>query len=82
MLILFWIALVLGIFLNKFIFDFLESLRIIDSTPLSLYDVIQITAIISLIYIVFRQDFKIEDLKNKITKLNREIAIKDSYRNK
>jgi hypothetical protein len=36
---------------------------------------IQIVAIIFLIYVSFRQSFKIEDLREKITKINEEIAL-------
>ena len=78
----FWAFAFVGIIFNKYIFNFLEKSRLIDSTPLSLYDVVQITAIIFLIYIVFRQSFKIEDLKSKITKLNQEIALKEIYKKK
>ncbi len=74
-LILFWSLLTIGILFNQQIFHYLDSSNLIESTPLSLYDTVQITAIIFLIYIAFRQTFKIDDLKNKITMLNQEIAL-------
>jgi len=74
----FWLALFLGILFNQQIFNYLESSKLINSTPLSLYDTIQITAIILLIYLVFRQTFRIEELQNKLTKLNEEIALRNS----
>lgn len=67
--------LITGIFFNKYFFDQILKSKLSDSTPLSLYDMIQIVAIIFLIYVVFRQTFKIEELKNKITKINEEIAL-------
>jgi hypothetical protein len=76
-LLLFWLILTLGILFNHQIFDYLENSNLISSTPLSLYDVIQIAAIILLLYLVFRQTYKVEDLQNKISKLNQEIALKD-----
>ena len=76
-LLLFWAIMTIGILFNKQFFEYLENSKLIESTPLSLYDTVQITAIIFLVYISFRQSFKIEDLRNKITKLNQEIALKD-----
>lgn len=81
-LLIFWSILTLGILFNQQIFNYLDQSKLIQSTPLSLYDVLQITAIIFLIYVVFRQAFRIEDLQNKLSKLNQEIAIKNSIKNK
>lgn len=78
LLFIFWLILTLGILFNQQFFEYLEKSNLIDSTPLSLYDVIQITAIIFLIYIVFRQSFRIENLQNKLSKLNEEIALKNT----
>lgn len=79
---IFWLALTLGILFNQQIFNYLEKSNLISSTPLSLYDVIQITAIILLIYLVFRQTFKIEELQNKLSKLNQEIALRSINKKK
>jgi hypothetical protein len=76
-LLLFWLILTLGILFNQQIFDYLENSNLISSTPLSLYDVIQITSIIFLIYLVFRLTFRNEELQNKLSKLNQEIALKN-----
>ena len=76
-LLIFWSTLTLGILFNQQIFDYLEESNLISSTPLSLYDTIQITAIILLIYLVFRQTFRIEDLQNKLSRLNQEITLRD-----
>lgn len=76
-LLLFWLILTTGLIFNKYLFDFIRSSKLSDSTPLSLYDVVQISLIIFLIYIAFRHSFKIEELKNKITKLNQEIALRE-----
>ena len=72
---LFWMILLTGVLFNKLIFELILSSKLSDSTPLSLYDMIQIVAIIFLIYVAFRQSFKIEDLREKITKINEEIAL-------
>jgi len=72
---LFWLVLLIGILFNRQLFNLLENNKLIDSTPLSLYDTVQITAIIFLIYAVFRQSFKIEELREKIAKLNQELAL-------
>ncbi len=77
-LLIFWAILTLGILFNQQIFNYLDQSKLIQSTPLSLYDVLQITAIIFLIYLVFRQTFRIEDLQNKLSKLNQEIALKNA----
>ena len=77
-LLIFWSILTLGILFNQQIFNYLDQSKLIQSTPLSLYDVLQITAIIFLIYVVFRQAFRIEDLQNKLSKLNQEIAIRNT----
>lgn len=81
-LFLFWSFLTLGIIFNKQFFVYLENSRLIESTPLSLYDTVQITAIIFLIYIIFRQSFKLEELRDKITKLNQELALLNIKKNK
>jgi len=82
-LLIFWTILTLGIILNQQIFNYLEKSNLISSTPLSLYDTVQITAIILLIYLVFRLTFRIEDLQNKLSKLNQEIALRNiSSKNK
>lgn len=72
---LFWMILLIGVLFNKYIFEIILRSKLSDSTPLSLYDMIQIVAIIFLIYVAFRQSFKIEDLREKITKINEEIAL-------
>jgi len=72
---LFWMILLTGVLFNKLIFEIILRSKLSDSTPLSLYDMIQIVAIIFLIYVAFRQSFKIEDLREKITKINEEIAL-------
>jgi len=76
-LLFFWAILTLGIIFNQQIFNYLDESNLIASTPLSLYDTLQITAIILLIYLVFRQTFRIEELQNKLSKLNQEIAIRN-----
>jgi len=75
-----WIVLTTGLIFNKYLFDVIRSSKLSDSTPLSLYDVIQISFIVFLIYITFRHTFKIEELKGKVTKLNQEIALKDKQK--
>ncbi len=77
-LLIFWSILTLGILFNQQIFNYLEQSNLISSTPLSLYDTLQITAIIFLIYVVFRQSYKIEDLQNKLSRLNQEIALRNT----
>lgn len=74
----FWLLLTLGILFNQQIFNYFDTTKLTQSTPLSLYDVLQITAIILLIYLAFRQTFKIEELQNKLSKLNQEIALRNS----
>ena len=81
-LLFFWLLLTLGILFNQQLFNYLDSSHLISSPPLSLYDVIQITAIILLLYLVFRQTYKIEDLQNKLSRLNQEIAINDAKKPK
>jgi hypothetical protein len=81
-LFVFWSFLAIGIIFNKQFFIYLENSRLIESTPLSLYDTVQITAIIFLIYLVFRQGFKIEDLKTKVTRLNQSIALENAKKDK
>lgn len=80
-LLIFWSILTLGILVNQQIFNYLEQSNLISSTPLSLYDTLQITAIIFLIYVVFRQSYKIEDLQNKLSRLNQEIALRELPKN-
>ena len=74
-LVFFWSVLTLGILFNQQLFDWLDQAHLISSPPLSLYDVSEIIAIILLLYLVFRQTYKIEDLQNKLSKINQEITL-------
>lgn len=65
-----------GVLFNKQLFTYLESSHLTNSTPLSLFDVVQIAAIILLLYLVFRQTYRIEELQTKLSLLNQEIALR------
>lgn len=72
-----WIILLLGLIFAKPLYDFLERNHLTDSTPLSLFDVIQTTGIILALYMCTRLYAKNDALEHRLNQLNREISLRD-----
>jgi hypothetical protein len=72
----FWIVIFTGLILAKPIYEFLFSNNLTQSEPLSLFDVIQITGIVFLLFVTSRTRSKVESLERRIQDLHQELSIK------
>lgn len=85
--VLFWTTILAGIALTYPIYNFLFTRDLTQTEPLSLFDVVQITAIISVLYLASRTRAKLELMERRMNDLHQELsiqisAIKSSDKNK
>ncbi len=73
---LFWLVVLAGLILAEPIYNYLFSNKLTDTEPLSLFDVIQITAIVVLLYFVNRSRSKIDELERRVQDLHQEVSIR------
>lgn len=71
-----WSIILLGLAFAAPLYNWLSSSGYTQSDSLSLFDVIQITAIVALIYIATRLRSKTDALEQRLASLHREISIK------
>ena len=74
--VLIWASILLGLIFVEPIYNWLFTHNLTVSEPLSLFDVVQITAIVILFYIVNRIRQKVEVLERRLRDLHQEISIK------
>lgn len=79
---LFWIFITLSLILAEPIYNSLYSSGLTSTESLSLFDVIQITAIIILLYGVNRARIKIESMERRFREMHQEISIRLSRKNR
>ena len=79
--ILIWLLILVGLALAESIYNWLFQSKLTQTEPLSLFDVIQITAIVIVFYIANRSRVKIDALENRLQDLHRELSIKLSDKN-
>lgn len=70
-----WVAVLAGIALAQPFYVWLFNNKLTDTEPLSLFDVVQITAIIIVFYIANRARIKADILERQIQDLHQEISI-------
>lgn len=70
-----WTAVFLGLVFAQPLYEALAQSGLTDSTPLSLFDVVQITGIILALFLVTRLYGKIDNLETRLNQLNRELSI-------
>jgi len=70
-----WFFILAGLISAKFIYDFLATRNQTQSDPLSLFDVILITGVITVLFIANRSRIKIESLERRVNDLHQEISI-------
>lgn len=70
-----WIIIFAGLALAQPIYEFLFSNDLTRTEPLSLFDVIQITGIIAVIFIAHRTREKLEALEQRVNDLHQELSI-------
>ena len=71
-----WLTMFLGLALAHPIYNFLFSNKLTQTEPLSLFDVIQITGIITLLFVVARLRSKMETVERRLQDLHQELSIK------
>lgn len=76
----FWLIIFVGLASTKTIYEFLFSNKLTRTEPLSLFDVIEITGIIGIFFIVNKTRARMHNLERKVQELNQELSIKLSSR--
>ncbi len=71
-----WVVIFTGLASAKFIYEFLFSNGLTQTEPLSLFDVIQITGIIIVLFMSNRSRIKLEALERRVQDLHQELSIK------
>jgi hypothetical protein len=74
--ILIWVTVLVGLIFTEPLYNWLFVNNLTVSESLSLFDVVQITAIVMLFYIVNRLRQKTEVIERKLRDLHQEISIK------
>lgn len=76
-----WIFILIGLILAEPIYTYLFTRGLTQTEPLSLFDVIQITAIVWAFYIISRTRSRVNLLERKVNDLHQEISIRLSAKN-
>lgn len=71
-----WLVILIGLISAESIYIWLFQHQLTQTEPLSLFDVIQITAIVIVFYIANQSRSKIETLERRVQDLHQEISIK------
>lgn len=72
---LFWLIILVGLAASESIYQWLFSRDLTRTEPLSLFDVVQITMIIGLLYVVGRSRVRLDVLEDKVGRMNSEVSI-------
>ena len=80
--ILLWVIILLGLIFAEPIYNFLFTSGLTKTEPLSLFDVIQITGIIILLFISIQTSARVDELERRFTDLHQEISIRLSKKRK
>lgn len=73
-----WLIVAVALALAQPIYDWLFSHNLTQTEPLSLFDVVQITAIVVVFYVANRTRAKVEVLEKRVQDLHQELSIKIS----
>lgn len=71
-----WISVLIGLISMESIYSWLFTHKLTTTEPLSLFDVIQITAIVIVFYIANRSHSKVELLEKRVQDLHQEVSIR------
>ena len=77
-----WVVVAIGLSLAQPIYDWLFSHSLTQTEPLSLFDVVQITAIVIVFYIANRTRSKVDVLEKRVQDLHQELSIRLSTSDK
>ena len=76
--VIFWLVIFFGLAFTQSIYDFLFSNNLTQTEPLSLFDVIEITGIIVVLFMESRSRMKLEALERRVQDLHQVLSIKMS----
>lgn len=79
---IFWLTIAAGVFFAEEIYEFLVNQSLTDSTPLSIMDVVLITACNFLLYQVVHLHNKVDTLEYTLTKFHEKQTIINSSNDK
>lgn len=71
-----WLTILLGLITAQPLYEWLYSNELTQTEPLSLFDVIQITAIVIIFYIANRTRVKLEAMERRVQDLHQELSIR------
>jgi hypothetical protein len=71
-----WVVIFAGLACTKFIYEFLFTNKLTQTEPLSLFDVIQITGIIIVLFMANRTRLKLDILERRVQDLHQELSIR------
>ena len=71
-----WLLILAGIASTKLIYDSLFTHKLTATEPLSLFDVIEITGIILVLFMANRSRLKLENLERRVNNLHQELSIR------
>ena len=71
-----WLTILAGLALMQPIYQFLFSNKLTQTEPLSLFDVMQITGIILVLFMANRSRIKLELLERRVQDLHQELSIR------
>ncbi len=74
----FWVALLCALVLVYPLYTYLFEHDLTQTEPLSLFDVVLITAVIALLVSSLRLRSRVDSLEQKVNKLHQEVSIKTS----
>lgn len=78
---LFWTSILVALIFTEKIYTYLFSNNLTSTEPLSLFDVIQITGIVLVLYIANKAYAKAETLEKRLQDLHQEVSIVLSEKN-
>ena len=73
---LLWIFILIGILFAENIYKYLFTNNLTQTEPLSLFDVIQITGIVIVLYIANQAYAKVDALEKRVQDLHQELSIR------
>ena len=71
-----WLVILSGLVSAHFIYQFLFANNLTQTEPLSLFDVIQITGIVVVLFMANRSRIRVENLERRLQDLHRELSIR------
>lgn len=70
-----WLTILVGLMVAEPLYEWLYSNELTETEPLSLFDVIQITAIVLTFYMAYRTRSKLEETERRLNDLHQELSI-------